>query len=454
MPSRTNRRRTAAYLPRATRWLAGALATALLAGSGAAVALLAGSGTAVALRTPDLAPQLSAHGYMLKWTAVGRSRVFKVLIEAGGKPKAATVRKLRFTPKQAPGRTIRYRVRVAKPGSRWSNRVAIRYPAKGHPAAADALPSAGAPAAVASTAPSGSASPAKPVSRPTPPALFVGVNAGGWGASAFADIAGATRFVRLESKFASDAEVGGAAAAGVSVAPWLFGTGSTIGAIDPAAYAAEIVTLFKRYGKGSTFWSGREDLGSESVEVLNEPGNPTFWSDPTNYSAYVRLLKTVHEALVANFSEENRPKLLASWDGGEGPNSDFGEEWAALGGLAYVDGVTVHSYGGSSGQNGGALGARAGVEAAHTLSGKPVYITEVGWPTDIGAPATGDSQQWSEAAQAQNIKSFVEWAKLRSYIKMVIIFNFVDYGPDNWYGIEREDRSHKASFEALAEVSS
>ncbi|HEX4482464.1 MAG TPA: hypothetical protein VH081_01645 [Solirubrobacteraceae bacterium] len=443
MPSKTNRRRTAAYAPRASRWLAGALAAALLLGSG----------TAVALRSPDLAPRLRAHGYTLKWTAVGRSRVFKLLIEAGGKPKLATVRKLQVTPKPASGRTIRYRVRLAKPGSRWSNRVAIKYPAKGRPAAADSSPIGSTPAGVTTAAPSGSST-AKPVSRPAPPALFVGLNAGGWGASAFADIAGAARFVRLESKFASDAEVGGAAAAGVSIEPWLFGTGSTIGAIDPATYAAEIVALFKRYGKGGTFWSGREDLGSESVEVLNEPGNPTFWSDPTNYSAYVRLLKTVHEALLANFSEENRPKLLASWDGGEGPNSDFGQEWAALGGLSYVDGVTVHSYGGSSGQNGGALGARAGVEAAHTLSGKPVYITEVGWPTDVGASATGDSQQWSEAAQAQNIKSFVEWAKLRSYIKMVIVFNFVDYGPDNWYGIEREDRSHKPSFDTLAEVSS
>jgi hypothetical protein len=439
MRAMTVRRHDVARFQRVVRCLAVALA----------IALLVGGGSAVALRSPDRAPRLRAHGYTLTWNAVGSRRVFKLLIEAGGKPKVRTIRKLSAKPKPVPGRVIRYRVRVAEPGSRWSNLVSIRYSASAGPTPGS-VSGSGTP-----SSPAGStlgATP-RPAGATSPPGMIVGVDAGGWGASAFSDRADATRYVRLESKFATDAEVGGAANAGVSVASWLFGTGSAISAINPATYAAEIVSVFKRYGKGGTFWRGREDLGSEAVEVLNEPGNPTFWRDPTDYSAYAALLQTVHEALVANFAASIRPKLLASWDGGEGPSGDFGQGWAALGGLAYVDGVTVHPYGGSNGQNGGALGGRAGVEEAHALSGKPVYITEIGWPTDVGASATGDSQQWSEAQQAQNIKSFVTWAKERSYIQMVVIFNYVDYGPDNWYGIERENRAHKLSFKALAEVS-
>ena len=430
-------RRRAAVLPRGVRFLAAVIAFAL-----------AGGDSALALHPPVRAPRLRAHGYTLTWNAVGRGHVYKLLIEAGGKPKVRAVAKLSVRPKPVPGHVIRYRVRVSEPGSTWSNRVAIRYSAS-----AGSTPG-GAPGSGAPGSPVGSTvgAPQRPVGATSPPGMIVGVDAGGWGASAFSDIADATHYVRLESKFATDAEVGGAADAGVSVAAWLFGTGPSISAIDPATYAAEIVSVFERYGKGGTFWRGREDLGSEAVEVLNEPGNATFWRDPTDYSAYALLLQTVHDALVANFASNVRPKLLASWDGGEGPSGGFGLGWAALGGLAYIDGVTVHPYGGSSGQNGGALGGRAGVEEAHALSGKPVYITEIGWPTDVGASATGDSQQWSEAQQAQNIKSFVTWAKERSYIQMVVIFNYVDYGSNDYYGIERKDRTHKLSYTAISKA--
>ncbi len=110
----------------------------------------------------------------------------------------------------------------------------------------------------------------------------------------------------------------------------------------------------------------------------------------------------------------------------------------------------MHPYGGASGSTGGALGNRASVEAAHAESGKPVYVTEVGWPTDVGQPSTGDSQQWSEAQQAANITRFVAWARSTGYVAMVDIFGYVDYGTNDWYGIERRDRSHKPAFAALA----
>jgi len=281
--------------------------------------------------------------------------------------------------------------------------------------------------------------------------MTVALDAGGWGPSAFSDIAGAVRAVRLESRFATDSEVGGAAEAGVTVASWLVGTGGNIATIDPSSYAAEVVSLFKRYGKGGTFWKGRADLGGQAVEVLNEPNNYLFWSDPNDYAAYANLLKVVHEALAANFPAAIRPRELASWDGGEGPTSPFGPGWAALGALPYVDGVTVHPYEGSSGEN-GPLGGEIDVEQAHAASGKPVYITEIGWPTAVGQPATGDSRQSSEAQQAENITNFFGWARSTGYVKLAVYFNYVDYGTNTWYGIERENRSHKPSFAALAKA--
>jgi hypothetical protein len=322
--------------------------------------------------------------------------------------------------------------------SAWSYPLTIVYPAAP-------------PAATAPTIPPGASSALAPAAAGKHAAkMTVALNAGGWGPSAYFDVAGAARAVRLESRFANDAELEGAASAGVTVATWVFGTGGSIGSIDPEAYAAEVVALFKRYGRGGTFWQGRTDLGGQAVEVLNEPGGGWFWRDPANYAAYTDLLRVVHETLAREFPEAIRPRVLASWDGGAGRSSRFGQGWKALGGLDYCDGVTVHPYGGSEGQAGGEQGDRPAVARAHAASGKPVYVTEVGWPTAVGAPSTGDSQQWTEAQQAQSIASFIDWARATRYVAMVVIFGLADYEPTNWYGIERLDRTHKLSYTALA----
>jgi hypothetical protein len=415
------------------------------------LALLALWATASALAT-GARPVLGHHGETLKWNEVGKRRVYRLMINVAGRKRVITVMRRRsIRPHPFPGATAVYRVKAAYNESRWSNPVIIHYPAASGPSAASQaslLAGANLPSTAAALE---AASSEAPIPEPLPGNMFVGVSAGGWGPTAFKDVAGAAKYVRMDARFANDSEVGGAATAGVSVASWVFGTGGSIGAINPVSYAAEVVTLFKRYGRGGTFWRGRKrDLGSRAVEVLNEPGNPGFWGDPTNYAAYVTLLRTVHEALAANFPEAIRPEVLASWDGGEGPSSAFGPGWSALGGLAYCDGVTVHPYGGADGGDGGALGGHEDVERARRVTGKPVYVTEVGWPTAVGQRGTGDSQQWTEAQQAENITNFVRWARATEYVAMVLVFNYVDYGTNMWYGIERSDRTHKPSFAALA----
>lgn len=411
------------------------------------LATLACSGTAVA-QAAMTRPVLGAHGETLKWNNVGKRRVYRLMINVAGRKRVITVMRRRsIRPHPFPGATAVYRVKAAFNESRWSNPVIIHYPVVAGGATPLGIDAAGS-SGVLSTEGQQALAP-----EPLLGNMLVGVSAGGWGPKAFTDIAGAVKYVRMDSRFASDSEVGGASAAGVSVASWLFGTGGSIGAIDPAGYAAQVVTLFKRYGRGGTFWHGKKrDLGGRALEILNEPGNPAYWSDPSNYAAYVTLLRTVHEALVANFPTAIRPEILASWDGGEGPSSTFGPGWAALGGLAYCDGVTVHPYGGADGGDGGALGGHEDVENARRVTGKPVYVTEVGWPTAVGQPGTGDSQQWTETQQAENITNFVRWARATEYVAMVLVFNYVDYGTNTWYGIERSDRSHKPSFAALSKA--
>jgi hypothetical protein len=283
-------------------------------------------------------------------------------------------------------------------------------------------------------------------SQDPPARMVVGVDSGGWmGASTFTDLAkGGVSYIRTSGAYASYIEPE-AHAAGVHIATVIFGTGGSIAAISPSAYATEVKSYFAKYGLN----------GALSVEVLNEPGNSGFWSDPTDYSGYAKLAKAVHEAL-ATLPAASRPVELCSWDGGEAsqnPDKPWGQGIKAAGALPDCDGVTVHPYGGKTGGDGGALGGRKGAELAHAESGKPVYVTEIGWPTDVGQPPTGDSQQWTEAQQAANISSFMKWAASTGYVPMVIYFNFVDYGSNDFYGIETKARKHKLGFAALAEAS-
>jgi hypothetical protein len=127
---------------------------------------------------------------------------------------------------------------------------------------------------------------------------------------------------------------------------------------------------------------------------------------------------------------------------------EWGEGWYAYVNPADVEGV--HPYGGTGNRATSGQGSRDRVEGAHARTGKPVYVTEVGWPTPVGQSPTGDSLQWSEAEQAANITNFVAWAKATGYVADVTIFNYRDYGTNDWYGIESSSGRHKLSYAALA----
>jgi hypothetical protein len=280
--------------------------------------------------------------------------------------------------------------------------------------------------------------------------MWVGLDAGGWDwSSAVRDVAGAVKYLRASySYYNSDAQMSLLAENHLTLLP-LFSGGGSIGAINRGEYANTMVAWFKRYGHGGTFWAGRTDYGARTAEVLNEPGNPYFWSDPNNFAAYAGLAKAVHDAFEANFAPAVRASVICSYDGGYA-----GDSWgrnlfsAELEAAKACDGLDVHPYGGHGSSS--ALGNRPRVTEAHADTGKPVYVTEVGWPTAVGQPPTGDSLQWTEAQQAANIRDFVLWSRSLTYVKAVIYFNYADYGSNNWYGIVRSSGSpHKLSYSTL-----
>jgi hypothetical protein len=286
--------------------------------------------------------------------------------------------------------------------------------------------------------------------EPPQSAMWVGLDAGGWNwASALKDVSGAVKYLRASyTYYNSEANVKLLSEDHLTLLP-LFGTGGSIGGINATEYAQTLVTWFKRYGHGGTFWAGRTDYGAKTAELLNEPGGSWFWSDPTNYTAYAALARTVHAALEANFAPAVRPALLCSYDGGAGSSAWGRALFKAVPEVAKnCDALDVHPYGGHGSTS--AQGRRASITEAHGDTGKPVYVTEVGWPTAVGQEPTGDSLQWTEEQQAANIRSFVVWARSLGYVNAVINFNYVDYGTNAFYGIVKSNgTTHKLSYSTM-----
>lgn len=381
------------------------------------------------------APKLTVSGLTISWAPVGEVSTYVLATRIAGREEAFTeVSGTSVTPSAVPGAIVGYSVRTAVDGSAWSPEVTISYPAKSTP---KPTPPAPTPTPPSEPEPE-KTQPGSPLTGP----MWVGVDAGGWPSSFASDIAGAASYVRLEAP----SSTAGWTAAGVKVIDCMAGPYNSggVAAVNATEWAAQAVATVKA------------NPGLAAIEVLNEPGNKYIgWGsnagDAANAAAYDHLLKVVHEAFVANFGS-NYPPILASYDGGEGPTTWGQEMWAAEPNVGnYINGITLHSYGGTSNRTQSALGDRGQIENAHAQHPNiPIYVTEVGWPTAVGQPSTGDSFQWTEAEQAQNITNFVDWAKGTGYIADVTIFNYRDYGTNDFYGIETASGAHKLSYAALA----
>jgi hypothetical protein len=385
------------------------------------------------------APAITVSGMTISWNAVaGLSTYVFVRKVPGQVDQYSEISGTSVTPAAVPGVTVKYSVRTAIQGSAWAPEVSIAYPRVGSPPPVPPPPPPVEP----------------PPTEGPPPSLgmMVGIDAGGWNwESAVNGFAGAVKVVRASySYYGDDTHMGYLAKNGVKLLP-LFSEGGTIGSINRSAFAGKIVTWFKRYGHGGTFWAGKTDLGATTAEILNEPGNPYFWSDPGNVSGYAALATTVYEALEANLAAANRPGLLLSYDGGfEGDNYGRSLVRADPSITKIVGAWTVHPYGGKTSLTQSALGHRERVTEAHADTGLPVDVTEIGWPTAVGLPATGDSLQWSETQQAENITNFVKWSRGLGYVNAVVYFNYADYGTNNFYGIVHSSGTgRKLSYEAL-----
>lgn len=296
--------------------------------------------------------------------------------------------------------------------------------------------------------------------------MLVGLN-GDWGEQSASDMKGLFSLDRLDTRIAEGTEWPRTYnTAGIAVIAAISGTCPTCGysrrgvsAIRTASWARQAVSWY-----GSHCDSSRSNC--PALEVLNEPNGSWFWGpeaeDHANANAYARLLRTTWIAFHDQFGAK-APKILGAFD-----DDTWGPEvWHNTAGVSvssYVDGVVVHPYGGTAHCAGGgagmpgdasAQGNRGYVTEAHLVTGKPVWLTEVGWPTSIGSGCTRDSEQWTYRQQAENIYRFVSWARATRYVAAITYYSYrnaSDGDTQAQYGVETWSGKKKPGWTALVEA--
>jgi hypothetical protein len=421
-----------------------------------------------------LVPNLSVSGKELHWTPSGNGG-YRVQEQVGGQRMGAIrVEGTSYTPEARPGMTVSYRVRTV-PDGEWSNSVSIAFPSRSKgsggeepppeepkteppPKEKHERPKKGGEGP--EVEPPGGEPPVEeppveepPVEEPPveePPVeeppleepaggFFVGLNAGYWGASEPPDLRKLASVVRLDTPpKLTPWESAGLRVIADEAGPY---SKEGVSGLNHAAYVTRVVEFV------------RANPHVLAIEVLNEPGGSWFWGSQSesaaNRESYARLLIEVHQALVANFGAK-RPLELASWDGGHDSSNAWGEAWSHNAtALADVDGVTSHPYGGTGSRASAILGNRRLVESAHAASHKPVYITEVGFPTK---GPTGDSLQYTELEQATAVFNFALWARSTGYVAGVTFYGYRDGTEGGGYGVETHAGVKKLAFTALQEL--
>jgi hypothetical protein len=191
-------------------------------------------------------------------------------------------------------------------------------------------------------------------------------------------------------------------------------------------------------------------------EVWNE-WNSGFGSRPATKSGpaadYARMLAPAAAAIRAA-----NPEARVIAGATAGVDLKWFREFIAAGGLEHADAVSVHSY---------TLfryrvnpeGAILSLDRLHALLKSaepardiPIYVTEMGWPTNQGRHGV------SERDAANYLVRFMLLARSRPWIAGVWWYDLIDDGPSNSdaqhrFGLVRTNLARKPAFEAARKVS-
>ena len=255
-----------------------------------------------------------------------------------------------------------------------------------------------------------------------------------------------------------------AAHQGVHLLPLLFDAPSWAGSssysipADPSDYAAFVAAVVARYGPHGSFWTTRPSIAGYAIqmfELWNEPYYDNGNNGNYDPARYARLVKAA--AIAGRAADSSARFMLAA----ENQSQRVGSNWVwwidalyqAVPDLNnYFDAVAVHPYGTelasvsypTRGQAYDGYQQIRRVEAIrqkfvdHKASGKPLWITEIGWPTCT----SGSERCTTQAGQAANLSTVFTYAHTiwKNYVQAVFVYTYDDAhadstNPEDNYGL-------------------
>lgn len=208
-----------------------------------------------------------------------------------------------------------------------------------------------------------------------------------------------------------DRTVSEAAAAGVRVLPFVYGTPGwltgdparpPLSGIARAAWTQLLRTLVQRYGPGGDLWEGGRPMPIRRWQIWNEPNFVLFWRPRPAPRRYADLLRISASAIRSIDSGARIVAAgLAPVEGGMLPWRFLRELYAAPGVRRAADLIAVHPYSSSLGGMAYQIRRARQVMARAGDARKPLLISELGIASDSLLP-TGFN--WGMRGQASFLR--------------------------------------------------
>jgi hypothetical protein len=200
---------------------------------------------------------------------------------------------------------------------------------------------------------------------------------------------------------------------------------------DPAAYAAIVAYLARRYGTRLA-----------AIEIWNEPdqANELYFAGPNKAQRYAAVLRAAYPAIKQ--ANQNVPVLAGSL---VGSNGVFLRALYAAGIKGYYDGLAVHFYNLT-------LGSLRSIRQVQLANGdaKPLWLDEFGWSSCWPQERIQQEQACVTARiQAANIANIFRSLARTSYVAAEVIFQLRDYRRED-FGVVSASGAHKPAFTSLA----
>jgi hypothetical protein len=200
-----------------------------------------------------------------------------------------------------------------------------------------------------------------------------------------------------------------------------------------ARYCGEVV---KRYGP----------LGVRHFEIWNEPNASTFWKPLPDPGDYAKLLEAAYKSC-----KTVDPGSTVLGCSTSGTDVDFIGGVLAAGGGRFMDALSFHPYCQPSPPEQRLLGDITKLKSL--AAEKPLWITEIGYPTHAGAAGV------HEETQANYLVRTFLLVRSSPAVQRVFWYDFQNDGDDRVeaefnFGLVRMDRTPKPSYRAIKTMTS